>query len=547
MDTALKFSGYFGAVLLFFGIVWGVLAGSFVREPVVMLHIVVGFMALIAWVVTSGVRVVSDAGQVLSGRAARLGSNAVLYTAVFVGLVAAANVFVALNDKQWDLTEQGVHSLSERSATLVRGLKQPLKVTALDIAGVTDHDRTEALLALYRSQNKGLFSFEFIDAQTNPTQVAGLKFKPGNLLLLEYGEGASSVQSRINAVDEQSVTNAILKLTRGAAKKLYYVQGHGEPDLGAAREGGMNQFAEALADEHVEVTGLLLAQRGAVPEDAAAVVLVDPKRALMQSERDALIQYAEKGGRLLLFANPENRESGDVKALAQHFGIEVGDDVVIDEQLRLFAGPQMAVQFVAQGVEPHPVTAALTKAEPPVFLFSSSVTAPKEKERDPSGKITYTELVKTGPTAWAEKNLALIFESEAPTAARDPEDGRAPVAVAVALEKKLDAASDGAPSGEKVEKAMRVVVFGDASWVQNGNLPAMGNRDLAMGAVNWLVGEEASVAIGPKGFRGSTQPIAESVFKQLVLVSFLGPELLLLCGLFIWWRRRSNYASTAAA
>jgi ABC-type uncharacterized transport system involved in gliding motility auxiliary subunit len=204
----------------------------------------------------------------------------------------------------------------------------------------------------------------------------------------------------------------------------------------------------------------------------------------------------------------------------------------------------MAVQFIAKGIAQHPITAALGAAEPPIFLFASSVSAPQQ--RDQSGKTTYTELVQTGPTAWAEKNLALIFESEAPTAARDPEDGRAPVTVAVALERKLDGASEGAANGEKIEKAMRVVVFGDTSWMQNGNLLAMGNRELAMGAVNWVVGEEASIAIGPRGFRGSSQPIANAVFNQLLLVSFLGPELLLLFGLFIWWRRRTNYASSAA-
>jgi ABC-type uncharacterized transport system involved in gliding motility auxiliary subunit len=361
--------------------------------------------------------------------------------------------------------------------------------------------------------------------------------KPGNLLYLEYGEGSSKAVSRINALDEQSITNAIVKLTRGAAKKLYYVQGHGEPALDSSVEGGAKQFADALADEHLEIQGLLLAQTGSVPADAAAVILADPKRALQLNEREALAQYAEKGGRLILLGNGENRDSDDVRSIAQVFGIDVGRDVVLDEQLRLFAGPQLAVQFIAQSFGAHPITTGMSQSEPPVFLFSTSVTTSQKS----SDKVTYSELLKSGPNSWAEKNLNLIFEGDSPTASRDPEDTKGPVSIAVAYEKKLGTSEAG--QGEEIgEKASRVVVFGDASWLTNGNLMAMGNRDLALNVINWAAGEEGSVAIGPKSFRASVAPIPQATFNRILALSFIGPELILLFGLFVWWKRKSALA-----
>jgi len=538
MDTALRFSGYFGAVVLLFGVIGGWIVGSYLEHPLLMLHIVLGALCLVAWIVTSGFHSVSRASQVLSGRTARFSYNVVLYTAVFSGLVILANVFVFMNDKRWDLTEEGVYSLSEKSAKIVRGLKAPLRMVAIDAPQIAERDKTETMLGLYRYHNDKKVSFELLNAQARPVELDRLGMKPGNLLYLEYGEGASKSVSRINALDEQSITNAIVKLTRGAAKKLYYVQGHGEPALDSAEEGGMKQFADALADEHLEIEGLILAQVGAVPADAAAVILADPKRALQQGERDALIQYAEKGGRLILLGNGENRDSDDVRSIAQTFGIEVGRDVVLDEQLRLFAGPQLAVQFIAQQFGPHPVTAGMRQAEPPVFLFSSSVTSTKTSD----DKVTYSELLKSGPNSWAERDLRLIFDEGSPTAARDPEDKKGPVSIAVAYEKKLEGSPVTGDEEEKPANAARVVVFGDTSWLTNGNLMAMGNRDLALNVINWSAGEEGSVAIGPKSFRASAAPIPEASYNRILALSFIGPELILLLGLFIWWRRKVSLA-----
>ncbi len=533
METALRFSGYLGAVVLLFGIIGGWIMGSYREHPLLMLHIVLGALCLLAWVVTSGLHSASRAGQVLSGRTARFGYNVVLYTGVFAGLLVVANVFISGNDKRWDLTEQGVYSLSEKSIKIVQGLKAPLRMVAIDAPQIADPERTEGILKLYKYHNDKKVSFELLNAQARPVELDRLGMKPGNLLYLEYGEGSSKSVSRINEIDEQAITNAVVKLTRGAAKKLYYVQGHGEPALDSSVEGGMKQFADALADEHLELEGLLLAQTGSIPGDAAAVILADPQRALQQTERDALVQYAQKGGRLILLGNGENRDSDDVRSIAQVFGIEVGLDVVLDEQLRLFAGPQLAVQFVAQSFGAHPVTAGLRQSDPPVFLFSTSVTAPQKGAE----KETYSELLKSGPNSWAEKNLKLIFDEAAPTASRDPEDKKGPVSIAIAYEKKLDAPAEGNEEG-KADSMVRVIVFGDASWLTNGNLMAMGNRDLALNVINWAAGEEGSVAIGPKSFRASIAPIPEATYNRILALSFLGPELILLFGLFVWWRRK---------
>lgn len=538
METALRFCGYLGAVLVVFGLLGTVVVGSFVEQPLLVLHLVVGILCLVVWGLTSGLASISKATSVMSGRTARFGFHALMYSLVAGGLLVVANIFVAMNEKRWDLTEQGVYSLSPKSAKIVAGLKQPVKIVALEAPQVHDKEQTRELLSLYKYQNDKQISFDIIDPRAKPVEVDSLGMKPGNLLYVEYGEGAAKAASRLNQIDEQSITNAIIKLSRGASKKVYYVQGHGEPLLDSAGQGGLKEFADALGDELVTIEGLMLAQVGSIPQDAAAVIVAAPTKPMPQNERDAIIAYAKAGGRLLLFANPEDRDSDEIRTLAAAFGIEVRRDIILDEQLRLFAGPQVAVQFIAQQFSPHPITSGLTQAEPLVFTFASSVAAPTSAE---AGAM-YTELVKSGKSSWAEKNLDALFDPNGATASRDPEDVTGPVSIAVAMEQPVDAAGASKEEDASFKKMSRVVVFGDVTWIQNGSLSAMGNRDVALNSVNWVTGEEGGVAIGPKSMRASVAPIPQSTFNVILALSFLGPELILLFGLFVWWRRRASFA-----
>ena len=538
METALRFCGYLGVVLLAFGIIGSVVVGSFSAQPLLLLHIVVGFLCLTLWFLTSGLSMWRQATTAVSGRVARYGIHAGIYTAVVLGLLVLVNIFVSLNEKRWDLTEQGVYSLSPKSEKIMANLKMPIRLVALENPQLHDKEQTRELLDLYRYANEQKVSFEIIDPRARPVEVDSLGMKQGNLLYLEYGTGAEKSVARINQIDEQSITNAVLKLTRGASKKVYYVQGYGEPALDSRAQGGLKEFADALADEHIQVEGLLLAVAGAIPEDAAAVILAAPKKSIPEAERSTLISYAEGGGRLILFSNPEDRGARAIAELASVFGIEVGDNIILDQQLRLFAGPQMAVQFVAQNFGSHAITAGMTQAEPLIFTFASSVTASAQSDK----KAEYEVLIRSGGNSWAESDIGGLLNPEGATASLDSGDIAGPVSLAVAMEKPLNAPDKETSEDASFKPASRVIVFGDATWIENGNLSAMGNRDLALNAVNWSIGEEGGVAIGPKKIRASVAPIPQATFNVILALSFLGPEIVLLLGLFIWWRRRVSFA-----
>ena len=533
-----RFSGVIGAVLVLFGLIGSLVLGSW-TNTLMLAHLVIGALALLGWLVGG------EAGEVLTGRATRFGTNVFLYTTVFIGLLIALNYVVDQRfNKRWDLTQEGVYSLAPATADVLKQLTKPLKLVAVKNNQQLADSELQDRLDLYRSERPEMVSFEFIDPASKPQLIDKYELKRGDVLYVGYGEGDKMQSSRIQNVGadkfEENLTNAILKLVRGESKKVYYVTGHDEPDILSANPDGAKALVDALSDEQLKAESILLAEHESVPGDAAAVILVAPRKPLVSHERDVLIKFVRAGGSLLmLYSAPA---STDVRALANEFSISIGNNVVIDEQSVMFGA--QAYTPVVHSFGSHPITEKFSKGTVAVFGITSSVDGPA----NPAAGATYAELAKSSATAWAETSVEGLFAGEETKITKDGNDVDGPVSLAVAYEKKLDPAapdaaakSDSASAGDaKFAKAERVVVFGNADWALNANIGVYSNRDLLLNSINWLVGQEGGLTIGRRSMRASeSQPIMQGDYWKVLTSSFLIPELLLLMGLFVWWRRRA--------
>lgn len=536
-----RFTGIVGLVMFGFGFIGSLLVGGF-DQPLLVGHLILGLALIGWWFFRYGLSRLGEAGEVFVGRTARFGANAIFYIAVFAGFLIVANWLAARYDKRWDLTESNVYSLSSQSVAVVEALKKPLKLVAFKGNQLANDEQVEELFKRYRYHNPGQVSAELIDPRTKVHLVDKYQMKPGNIVYLQYGEDGKGGVSRINEASEEAITNAIIKLTRGEAKKIYYVEGHGEPDLKDSGQAGLSQFAAAIADEHLTIEGMFLAQQSKIPDDAATVILAAPRKPLLPAERDLLVQYARGGGRLMLLTDP--RGTADVKQIAAQFSIDVGDNVVIDQVQRLFAAPTLGAQPVVRTYGQHPISKNFSARDITIFTLASSVTPAQSPDID---KRAYVELVKTSESSWAETDLARLFDQQDASAELDATDLRGPVSLALAYEHKLETSakekSENKNSAEEgsteFDRMQRVVVYGDSDWINNTNIGIYANRDLAMNTVNWLVGEEGGISIRPKSIRESAAPISRETFVVLLSTSFIVPELILIFGLFVWWRRRT--------
>jgi hypothetical protein len=527
MGAWFSFLGLVAAVMLLFGVSEALIARSF-NSALVLVHLIAGGVLGAAWFLRRGIYEVKNARRIVQGKVVRYGYNCALYAAVFAGLLICANWLARIHDRRWDLTEQGVHSLSGQSVDLIRGLEQPLELAVMDSPGVVSRAEADRLLGLYRFHNPRMVSVEFVDARLYPDRVdQEFGMKPGNVLYVKYGVGLQAKIARLNKISEEMLTNAVLKLARGRPRAIYYVMGHDEPELSGAGDRDLGELAAALAAESISVTGMVLADQTRVPEDAAAIMLVSPRKELLAREKLLLEGYADRGGSLLILHDPL---SGAAAAeLAAHFGIEIGKNVVVDQVRRLHGAPELGWQIVVQEYGRHRITRDFTGKDATVYLIASALAL---QSAAPAWGAC-TELVRSSPSAWAETDLKMLLGAESRANFDAGRDLKGPLALAVVCERPV--LEGGAGRG-------RVAVFGDSEWVKNVNLNVYANRDLILNSMNWLVGEEAGISIRPGSMRESrAAALSHADFVLILVSSMVVPELILIFGLAVWWKRRAAW------
>jgi ABC-type uncharacterized transport system involved in gliding motility auxiliary subunit len=520
MRRSSALAGIVGLVLLSFGLIDYFIAASF--RLFVFLNIVGGLFAIVIWATSSR----GTFGSMIGRRSTRYGANAIVYSAGFVALLVAVNYLASRGNRRFDLTEQNVFTLASQSVNAVKDLKKPLKLYGFFEGGSSPAARSLYETYAYASPK---VTFEMVDPDKHPELAERFKVSTMGTTHIQYG-GDQGEGTNVSTLGEEALTNGIIKVARSSRKNVCFLEGHGEADPDDTQAPtGFGSMRQALEGENFEVKKLLLASQPAVPADCNILIVAGPRKPLLPHELDEIDKYLKRGGKAVVMFQPPRPddpadESGLIK-LVGVWGVKVGDDVVVDQVVRLFAGPALGLNPVVSAYGDHAVTHSFTQRT--VFPLTRSV----EAESDLKSGLTVTALAKTSDTSWAESDVEGIFRRQ--SASLDAKDRRGPIAVCEAVEANLKTLGWG--DGEA-----RMVVFGDTSFADNQNVTTFFNRDFFINSVDWLAGEESSISIRPRSLRASRLRLTVDQFQTVFALSvLLLPEALLIAGIAVWWRRRN--------
>lgn len=510
------FYGIAGIILLLFA----GLAYFFTRDfsSYVLLHTVLGLIALIMYFASAK----DSLGTFLGERSTKYGANAALYSLLALGVLILLNYLGTRYYHRFDLTEAGVYSLSPQSKQVVADLTSPLEINAFVEAGIDP--QLEDLLSNYQYVADKV-SYTIIDPDSRPDLAE--RFQITNIPAVHLkNEDRTNVVTKIS---EEAITNGIIKVTRAEAKTIYFLEGHGEPSIDNTQDGaGYGQLKIALENEGYTVNKLVIAPDTSVPEDTTVLIVGGAQRSLLEHEIQAIDRFIKKEGHALFLLNP--RVTPELATYLADWGVQIGNDVIVDEQIQLLRGRTFTLTPVVTTYGQHPITTELGRRGA-AALTAYGISRSVEPSQDGQQGLTLVSLAQTSPNSWAETDLASVFQNQ--TAKVDEQDRRGPISLAVAITanlKELGAEEDG---------TARLAVFGNALFANNQYLGQYFNRDLLLNTISWLVGEEGLISIRPATIRASrvqfTQEQATVIFYLSVLII---PEILLIAGLAVWWSRR---------
>ena len=405
----------------------------------------------------------------VTSRQVRYGSNALLMTIALLAILGVANFLADRHPQRIDVTANRSLSLSEQTVDVLQTLESPLRVVGF-FTSPSEMDRARDLLDQYRYYFPALET-EFHD----PTVEYSLALEWGvteayrPTVFVVYQEE----QEIIHTVSELEVTSALVRLLRGSAPAVYFVTGHGEPDLEDYGEVGLSVLSGRLEQEGFQVERLNLLVTATVPADADAVVLMGPQTLLSDDEVDRLAQYIDDGGAAMILLEPVLDAAADTPALAEwlaeRWGVAFRVDMVADPASYVY--PYLTFP-VATAYGTGPVGQRMAGVATYFPEARSIARVAEDSESSPS----YDPLVQTSIDSWGETSITDLAYGE--------EDTAGPLDLAVTLED---------PDGNG-----RLALFGDFHFSTNIAVQDFGNADLFINTLNWLTEGEELISIRPQ-------------------------------------------------
>lgn len=518
-----RLAGAVGLVLIVTAPLTYLIAGS--MDAAVWTKLLLGIACLVVYAITNSAHL-SRFGGSRSTPLLVLSGGSVL---VVLAALAVLNYAGAKHPAEFDVTREGIYTLSEQTVGVLTRLAKPVKVYAF--YGTSDRDYASVQDTLKRYAAKSAqFTFEMIDAVNRPDLVERFNLQADAPRIVVTSGAADA---RVKEPSEEQLTNAVTSVTRGETKIVYFVTGHGEVAMDDDKQakGGMDT-ADAVRAEGFDVKTLNLAvaaeaQNGAkvaigevakgevkplsVPADAAAVVIAGPRGQLLAPEVAAIEDYLTRGGRVVALLEPDS--DGGLRGLLSQYKLKLGNDLVVDmNPVNQLLGYGAAAVLVHPAGE-HAITDDMAK--PVVFPLGRSVAIADGGE----GDVVATPLLVSDASAWGESD----FKSG--TAERDAKDTQGPVTMAAIA----------------VKSSARLVVVGDADFVTNQYRDAQSNADFFLNTLAWLTEQADKITIRPKTRAASQLLLTGNQMNTLILASMDAlPVVLIALGVGIVMLRRQR-------
>ena len=432
-------------------------------------------------------------------------------TALVALAAIGVNTLAQQHDTRWDLTSIKRHAISPSTIAIVEALPDTVNIHGFFPSESADQIVFEDLISSYQQHSTNL-----VMSTHDPVRDAVLadQYQVDSSLgtvILTMGERTQRIEADVN---EESLTNALIRLTSSVEHTICSTEGHGEIDP----DDDMNPAAFSAAITKLEqqnytIRKVNLARTGAVPKDCSLLLIADPRTNFTPSELTTLDDHVMSGGQTLVLLDPGHSPS--LATGLANYGVDVGENLVLEKhpQFQLMGGDESYLVVGADQMTDHPITRPITG------MVLLRVARTIQALQPPMDGFDVGELFLTSEHAYAETQ---IDGSVMPK--RDPEDPAGKLGLAVASEH-----TNGG----------RLVVFGDSDFTSNELLDQASNYDLLPNSIAWLVDETAQVSIRPTALSGG---FAMSAMQGILLwlMSILVIPALALGGAITTWLKRRN-------
>ena len=477
----------------------------------------------------------------MAGRQGRWGANVAIMTAAFFVIVILVNFLLFRTTARFDVTSTRVFSLAQQTRQVLDGMDSPVRANAFfipnDPTTAFQQQQAEDLLNEFARRSSN-FTYRFIDPELNRT--IAVQYDVTDYPVIVFEDLETFAQQSVFAFNQQEFVTGILVSTGEEQKHVYHLTGHEEasltrdPATGETDDDGFDFALQGMQRDNYRVLPLNLVQDGAIPQDAAVVIVPGPKRDLSDAETQAFMDYLIRGGKAIFMLDPDAPDS--YRALLLQWGVQVGTTPVADLISNVAGEPTTPMlqransQFVSGGLTGVDIANQLDVA----FFSDATAVLPALPPEDMPTWMQYKPIGHTTPASWLETN-----PEEVSFDIGDDVSGQFDIAAAMEAGGTLGGRSLEVAPEQGDDTLAKLVVFGDSDFARNKFFFSSDNSNLMLNSVNWLAGDYNLISIR-EPFIASRPIIVNSRERDFIQWSswFLPPLVMLVIGVAVWWRRR---------
>ena len=460
------------------------------------------------------------------------GSYSMAMAAVFIVIVVVINMIVgAIPSKysQLDVSSSKLYTIGDETKKVLKALDKDVTIYQIAASGSED-DTISNLLSRYKDESKHI-KVEVKDPVVNPkfTSEYTSDDVAANSLIVVCGDRSKVVnyssiyessidyntyQSTTTGFDgEGQIDSAISYVTSEDLPVLYTLDGHGEKDLDSTLQ-------EDIQKANIDIKSLNLITEESVPDDAACLLINAPTSDISESEKDAILDYLENGGKAMIFSDYTEESMDNFDAVLKNYGVERTEGVVIEGDSQHYA--QMPYYLVPTVNSTDAVSDFASKGYYVLMPYAQGI----KKTDDVRDTVTINSLLTTSDSAYSKVDV------NSGTIEKTDDDIDGPFDLGVSITETLDD-----------DKETQIVYYSTSNLMdsQTNQMVSGGNEQMIMSSLSWMCSsdETSTISVPSKNLQISYLTLtAYDVSFWKIMVMGIIPVVFLVMGFMVWLKRR---------
>lgn len=455
---------------------------------------------------------IKDIFSIIFTRGKKTAFANIVSTIIFLGILLVVNYILSLHNYRFDLSKNKLNSLSKQTENVLNHLNAPVEFIAFVKDG-PDKDFIKAVIDKYKYIMPEKINLKTFDPNKYPLESKKYEITSYGIIVIKY----KNKTVKIEKIDEETITNAIIKITRAKTKNVYFVEGHGEISIENESSQGLSRLKNAIQEQGYNVESINLVKLGGIPDNADILIIPEPKNALLEKEISILQKFYTTSGSLLILKGPEiERTLHDViKSLNKTMapaGLKLRNDFIVETEENILStsiGLSNAMPLADSYSKKHKITENFNEIT--FYPISQSIEISKKDDYN-SEQIAGSSITAIG----------LI----------NPKSGEINIQTAPHRNGPLSLVA----ISEKVKKTGKLILFASSLFATNQYIGHAANSDIILNTISYMLNDSDLISIRMK----KDEP---GQFKMTLpwlpfLSVYLLPFLILIFGISFWIRRR---------